>query len=93
MSLHDHVSRDSKPEGSFFASRSGLVLIGFLAIAGFFLFTEHRAHLLGYFCSDQCQQKFLSTLAGASPEDNSGCAVSNTRTAKVESRSIISREF
>ena len=24
-----------------------LVLIGFLAIAGFFLFTEHRAHLLG----------------------------------------------
>lgn len=26
---------------------SGLVLIGFLAVAGFFLFTEHRAHLLG----------------------------------------------
>ncbi len=25
----------------------GLVLIGFLAIAGFFLVTEHRAHLLG----------------------------------------------
>jgi hypothetical protein len=26
---------------------SGLALIGFLAIAGFFLLTEHRAHLLG----------------------------------------------
>jgi hypothetical protein len=49
--------------------------------------------LLGYFCCDQCQQKFLSTLAGASPEDNYRCAVSNTRTAKVKSRSIISREF
>lgn len=29
-------------------SRTGLALIGFLAIAGFFLFTEHRAHLLGF---------------------------------------------
>ena len=28
-------------------SRNGLVLIGFLAIAAFFLWTEHRAHLLG----------------------------------------------
>lgn len=28
-------------------SRSGLVLIGFLAIAAFFLWEEHRAHLLG----------------------------------------------
>jgi hypothetical protein len=25
-----------------------LVLIGFLAVAGFFLFTEHRAHLFGF---------------------------------------------
>ncbi|HBA39272.1 MAG: hypothetical protein A2W66_11265 [Deltaproteobacteria bacterium RIFCSPLOWO2_02_56_12] len=29
-------------------SRTGLVLIGFLAIIGFFLVTEHRAHLLGF---------------------------------------------
>lgn len=28
-------------------SRSTLVLIGFLIIAGFFLVTEHRAHLFG----------------------------------------------
>ena len=29
-------------------SRTGLVLIGFLAIVGFFLVTEHRAHLFGF---------------------------------------------
>jgi len=28
-------------------SRSGLVFLGFLAIAVFFLWSEHRAHLLG----------------------------------------------
>ncbi len=28
-------------------SRHGWTLLGFLAIAGFFLFSEHRAHLLG----------------------------------------------
>jgi hypothetical protein len=28
-------------------SRVNWVLLGFLAIAAFFLFTEHRAHLLG----------------------------------------------
>ena len=28
-------------------SRSGLALLGFLAIAGFFLLSEHRAHALG----------------------------------------------
>jgi hypothetical protein len=30
-------------------SRSNWVLLGFLAIAGFFLLTEHRAHVLGIF--------------------------------------------
>jgi len=28
-------------------ARSGLVLIGFLAIAAFFLWEEHKAHILG----------------------------------------------
>lgn len=28
-------------------SRAGFVFLGFAAIAAFFLFTEHRAHLLG----------------------------------------------
>jgi hypothetical protein len=40
---HDH----SAPEGNFLTSRTGLVLIGFLAIGGFFLVTEHSAHVLG----------------------------------------------
>ena len=31
----------------FLRSRPGIVLLGFLAIAGYFLWTEHRAHLLG----------------------------------------------
>ena len=31
----------------FLRSRTGLVLLGFLAIAGFFLITEHAAHLFG----------------------------------------------
>jgi hypothetical protein len=47
MSHHDRADRDSKPTGGFLTSRSGLVLIGFLAIGAFFLVTEHRAHLLG----------------------------------------------
>ena len=35
------------PEGLSLKSRAGLVLIGFLIIAGVLLFTEHRAHVLG----------------------------------------------
>lgn len=30
-----------------YQSRARWVLYGFLAIAGFFMFTEHRAHVLG----------------------------------------------
>jgi len=44
MSLHEHSGRD---QGSFPTSPAGLVLIGFLTIAGVLLFTEHRAHVLG----------------------------------------------
>lgn len=36
---------------NFFASlrfRYGAVLVGFLLIAGFFLWEEHEAHILGY---------------------------------------------
>jgi Protein of unknown function (DUF2933) len=32
---------------SWLGSRSGLVCLGFLAVAAFFLWTEHRAHVLG----------------------------------------------
>jgi len=47
MSLHDHSERRDQPQGSFLTSRAGLVLLGFLVIAGVLLFTEHRAHVLG----------------------------------------------
>lgn len=30
----------------FLFSRAGMVLLGFLAIAGFFLWTEHEAHIM-----------------------------------------------
>ena len=47
MSPHDHAHQDGEPRGSFLTSRMGLVLLGFIAIAGVLLFTEHRAHVLG----------------------------------------------
>ncbi len=39
------MSSITNPE--FWGSRSGLTLLGFIGIAAFFLFTEHRAHVLG----------------------------------------------
>lgn len=33
--------------GGWLRSRSGLALLGFLAIAAFFLWEEHEAHILG----------------------------------------------
>lgn len=41
-----HAQHDSSGR-SFLTSRSGLVLLGFLAIAGFYLLTEHTAHVFG----------------------------------------------
>lgn len=37
----------ARPPG-FWASKTGLVTIAFLAIAAFFLLSEHRAHAFGY---------------------------------------------
>ena len=34
-------------QGGLLRSRAGLVMLGFLAIGGALLFTEHRAHVLG----------------------------------------------
>ena len=39
---HQHDDTDPTPR------RGKWVLLGFLLIAGFFLFTEHRAHLFGF---------------------------------------------
>ena len=38
---------DERDGGRWWQTRGGLVLFGFLAIAGFFLATEHTAHLFG----------------------------------------------
>lgn len=47
MSIHEHSEHGERSRGSFLTSRAGLVLLGFLAIGGILLFTEHRAHVLG----------------------------------------------
>ena len=47
MSMHNHSEHEGQPQGRFLSSRAGLVLIGFLVIAGALLFTEHRAHVFG----------------------------------------------
>ncbi|UPJ55272.1 DUF2933 domain-containing protein [Bradyrhizobium sp. 192] len=48
MSVQDHPAYRERPQqGMSTKSKAGLVLIGFLIIAGGLLFTEHRAHVLG----------------------------------------------
>ncbi|MBR0733233.1 peptidoglycan/LPS O-acetylase OafA/YrhL [Bradyrhizobium japonicum] len=48
MSVQDHPAYRERPrQGMSTKSNAGLVLIGFLIIAGALLFTEHRAHVLG----------------------------------------------
>jgi hypothetical protein len=48
MSAQDHSGhQESAQAGTSLKSRAGLVLVGFLLIAGALLFTEHRAHVLG----------------------------------------------
>ena len=44
MEHDDHVDEAR----GFFASRANLVLLGFLAIAGYFLVTEHWAHVVPF---------------------------------------------
>jgi DUF2933 family protein len=43
----DHRGHEPTKSG-FLASRSNVVLVGFLAIAGFYLVTEHYAHVIPY---------------------------------------------
>jgi hypothetical protein len=47
MSAHDHPNSDEWSWRSFLTSPAGLVLIGFLAIGGIYIWMEHRAHLFG----------------------------------------------
>lgn len=43
----DHRGHNQTKPG-FFSSRSNIVLVGFLVIAGFYLVTEHFAHIIPY---------------------------------------------
>jgi hypothetical protein len=45
--MMDHSQHQHPPEQNGKLSRSRWVLIGFVAIAAYFLITEHRAHLSG----------------------------------------------
>ncbi len=48
MTAQDHSANEERSRpGMSVKSRAGLVLIGFLIIAGALLFTEHRVHVLG----------------------------------------------
>ena len=47
MSMSGHSEREGKAQGGFLTSRAGIVMLGFLVIAGALLFTEHRAHVFG----------------------------------------------
>ena len=41
----EHHMNENEHRGGFFTSRGRIVLIGFLLIAGYFLLTEHAAHV------------------------------------------------
>jgi hypothetical protein len=43
----EHSDHDGEARG-FFSSRANIVLIGFLAIGGYFLVTEHWAHVIPF---------------------------------------------
>ena len=47
MTMHEHSRGPDEPKRGLLTSRTGLVLLGFIVIAGALLFTEHRAHVLG----------------------------------------------
>ena len=40
--------KHSNSNGGLWRSRNGIVLVGFLAIAAYFFWTEHRAHVVQY---------------------------------------------
>lgn len=44
---HHHAGPDGPDRAPWWKTTSGLVMCGFLVVAGFYLFTEHRAHLWG----------------------------------------------
>ena len=47
MLTRGNAGGDKTSKAAFFTSPAGLVLLVLLAVAGTYLWTEHRAHLLG----------------------------------------------
>lgn len=47
MSFPDHAQHNGKAGGGMLTWKVGLVLLGFLLIAGALLWAEHSAHILG----------------------------------------------
>ncbi|MDF0521264.1 DUF2933 domain-containing protein [Bradyrhizobium yuanmingense] len=48
MTVQDHSDIRARPQaGMSTRAKAGLVLLGFLVVAGALLFTEHQAHVLG----------------------------------------------
>ena len=47
MQHPEHLENRDSPQRNIW-SRPNIVLIAFLAIAGFYLITEHQAHVFGY---------------------------------------------
>ncbi len=47
MHEHQDTRGTEAAPGGLIRSRAGLVLIGFLAVGGVLMFTEHLAHVLG----------------------------------------------
>jgi hypothetical protein len=45
---HSHHDRTEERKRGFLSSRANIVLIGFLAIGGYFLITEHGAHIVPF---------------------------------------------
>ncbi len=45
---HSRHGQTGERKGSAFSSRTNIVLVGFLAIAGYFLITEHYAHVVPF---------------------------------------------
>ena len=48
MQPHALPQFDNPPQRPWWKTSSGIVLCGFLLVAGFYLVTEHTAHLFGY---------------------------------------------
>lgn len=45
---HDHLNHEQPEDARQTVSRSKLVMIGFLLVIGYFLWTEHQAHVIQF---------------------------------------------